>query len=127
MKPTVAWSVGFLALAAIVTTIASFGLPDFRRPIQVPATGRTAPTSIEILSTGFVPELVTVPVHSSVCWKNADTKAHRPFSDTSTKYALDSGKDLKPLETWCFPFTQAGTWDYVDKLNSELKGKITVQ
>ena len=102
---------------------------------------------IEITSSGFSPETLTVSVGETVTFVNKDTEEHWPatdlhpthtvypesdikkcFDDSADKTLLfDSCRGLEQRETWGFTFTEKGNWDYHDHRDANLKGTIIVE
>ena len=119
-------------------------------------TGGIQENTIEITSSGFSPNEITINSGEDVTWVNRDTEEHWPASamhPTHTKYpgadyeaegsyagsqacvaegqpksgAFDPCKPLAPGETWTFTFDQIGSWAYHDHLVNGIYGKIIVQ
>ncbi|MDP2659636.1 MAG: cupredoxin family copper-binding protein [Dehalococcoidia bacterium] len=82
-----------------------------------------AVTDVTIQGFAFGPKTLTVPVGTTVRWTNQDSAAH---TASSTKGAFDSG-NLAQGQSFSFKFTQAGSYDYVCKIHSNMTGTITVQ
>ena len=82
-----------------------------------------ATNEVIIQSMAFIPATLTVPVGTTVRWKNKDTMAHTVTSDTG---AWDSGNiDINAV--FNFPFTAAGTYHYHCTYHPSMTGTIIVQ
>lgn len=102
---------------------------------------------VEMTSTGFVPETITVSAGETVTFVNRDAVKRWPATDihpTHTVYPgsdikncfggeaeissmFDSCRGLEPGETYRFTFTEVGTWDYHDHLNAGFGGTVVVR
>ncbi len=103
-------------------------------PPASPATGKT----IEIMSSKFSPDTLTIGVGETVTWINKDSVSHWPASAVHPTHAVypeaggcmgskfDACKALSPGESFSFTFNQKGTWGYHDHLNPTLTGTIIV-
>ena len=102
---------------------------------------------IEITSSEFAPETLTISKGETVTFINKDTEEHWPasamhpthtfypgsdiakcFDDETDKSTLfDSCSGLSEGESWSFTFNEVGSWGYHDHLNANLHGKIIVE
>lgn len=82
-----------------------------------------APNEVIIQSMAFIPATLTVPVGTTVRWKNKDNMAHTVTSDTG---AWDSG-NIAINAVFNFPFTAAGTYHYHCTYHPSMTGTIIVQ
>jgi len=98
--------------------------------------------TIEITSTEFKPNAVTIKKGGNVTWVNKDNNAHWPASarhPTHTVYPgsgiekcgsgekiFDACDGLSKDETFVFQFNEIGKWNYHDHLDSSLFGSVTV-
>ena len=82
-----------------------------------------APNEVIIQSMAFIPVTLTVPVGTTVRWKNKDNVAHTVTSDTG---AWDSG-NIPVNGVFNFPFTAAGTYTYHCTYHPMMTGTIIVQ
>lgn len=111
--------------------------------------------TIEITSSGFSPNELTINLGDTVTWINNDNIEHWPASamhpthkvypgvnyEESGSYegseacksegnpkdgSFDPCKKILLGESWSFTFNQKGTWFYHDHLNPKLFGKIIV-
>jgi plastocyanin len=88
-----------------------------------PAPARTAKTvAVDISKAGFVPSSVSVQVGDAVTWTNKDTANHQVVCGTCpfTSPVLAAG------QTFTFTFAKVGKFSYVDPLNKNKKGNVTV-
>jgi predicted lipoprotein with Yx(FWY)xxD motif len=82
---------------------------------------QAAPVKVAIKDFSFGAPL-TITVGTTVEWTNEDSMAH---TVTSSNGAFDSG-NLDQGAKYSFTFTQEGTYNYVCKYHSSMKGQITV-
>jgi hemoglobin len=90
----------------------------------VPPTATTRPitnANVDIRSFTFNPGTVTVPVGSTVTWRNADTVSH-----TATGTGFDTGA-LTNGQTGTAMFSTAGTISYMCRIHPNMRGTIIVQ
>ncbi len=89
------------------------------------------PKEITVSSAGFSPSTLTVPVGTSVVFKNTEESQHWPASDPHPAHTIvpgfDAKKGLKNGETYSYTFDKVGTFSFHDHLNPGFKGSITVQ
>jgi plastocyanin len=86
-----------------------------------PAASPAAPASVQIHDYAFAPKTLTVPVGTTVTWKNHDGDAH-----TVTGAGLKS-KSFGMDATYSYTFTKAGTFAYVCSLHPQMKGTVVVR
>jgi plastocyanin len=80
------------------------------------------PNSIEITSSSFRPNSMTVQVGTTVVWINHDTKDQ---AIAATNGEFDSGNIIVGGQ-YQYTFSQQGTFDYSSKTNPSMTGKIIV-
>jgi len=78
--------------------------------------------SVNIQNMAFSPSTLTVPVGTTVTWKNLDNVAHHVVSDTG---AFDSGV-LNNGQSFNFTFTKAGNYPYHCSIHPSMTGTIIV-
>lgn len=78
---------------------------------------------IVIQSMAFIPQTLTVPVNSTVKWKNLDGITHTVTSDNAS---WDSG-NIPAGSTFKFTFTAIGTFHYHCSIHPLMTGTIIVQ
>ena len=101
--------------------------------------------TIEITSSGFSPNALTIKQGDTVTWVNKDTNGHWPASamhPTREKYPgssitkcgtaeeskiFDACKNIDEGSSWSFTFNEKGTWTYNDHSNLKLFGKVIVE
>jgi len=108
------------ALLAAVILVAAAGHLDAAYPTPAPA---ASPYLIDISNNAFSPSSLTVPVGSTVTWKNDDPYAHTVTM--SGKGGFDSG-NLNSGKTFSNTFSKAGTYTYVCSIHPSMTGTITV-
>lgn len=81
-----------------------------------------SPVVVLIKDFAFVPSTLTIPVGTSVTWKNVDTASH---TATDAKGAFDSG-NLDTGKSFTFTFTKAGTYHYVCTYHQSMVATIIV-
>ncbi len=110
--------------------------------------GQPAPTggkTIEITSSGFDPDRLTINAGETVTFINKDTVLHWPATDPHPghnqypeyfeqpvpggcfKSKFDACRALSQGGTFSFKFNLTGTWTYHDHLNPRFNGTIIVQ
>jgi plastocyanin len=72
------------------------------------------------------PTKLEVPVGSAVTWVDADDDTTRTYQFVATDGSFDTGV-LGESDTYTFTFQKAGTYDFVEKNDPNLKGSVTVQ
>lgn len=85
----------------------------------------TNPGKNEVFIEGlaFNPPILTVPLNTTVTWRNRDGIEHTVTSDDEL---FDSGV-IRDNGTFSTTFTMAGTFNYYCSLHTEMTGKIIVQ
>jgi len=71
----------------------------------------------------FSPNLLTVPVGSTVRWVNQDDIPHNVVSDDKSF----KSKALDTDESFTYTFTKPGTYTYFCSIHPKMTGKIVVQ
>lgn len=104
-----------LAIAALVTAVAI-------TPRNTPALA-AATFDVDIEESAFTPATLTVPVGSTVTWRNKDTAAHTATSDRPGGF--DSGV-LTQGQSFSFTFDTTGTFNYVCDIHPSIEGAIVV-
>ncbi len=115
--------------------------PQQQAEISTPETGNI----VEITTSGFVPNEITIKAGESVTFINKEFLASWPASavhPTHTVYPgssiqkcgtveetniFDACKTLAKGESYIFTFNEKGSWSYHDHLNPSLRGKVTVE
>ncbi len=118
-----------ISLLFIVLTMTGFSLscqasvPAPAAP--TPSTSPTAPSQVEVTIEGFAynPVQITVPVGTTVIWKNNDSAPHAVTADDGS---FDSGS-LSRGDTFSHTFKQAGTLGYYCKFHSSMTAKVVVE
>lgn len=82
----------------------------------------TATKTVNIRSTGFSPQTVTVAGGDSVLWKNLDTVSHQPVANNGS-FACTT---VAPTKSCTKPMNTPGTFGYRDALHPTLKGTVKV-
>jgi plastocyanin len=88
--------------------------------------GQPAPTratEVRVDNFTFSPEVVTVPVDSTITWTNKDDVPHVIASTNATFRS----KGLDTDDHYSFTFTQRGTYSYYCSIHPKMTGKIIVQ
>ncbi len=105
-----------------------------RGEVTSPPLPTTKEYTVEIISTGFVPNTLTIKVNDRVIFINKDTVPHWPASavhPTHCEYkgcgVFDARKGLAPNEPYSMVFDLAGNWKYHDHLDPGMTGTIVVQ
>ena len=98
-----------LAIAALVTAVAV-------TPRNPPALA-AATFDVDIEEFAFTPATLTVPVGSTVTWRNKDTAAHTATGDRPGGF--DSGV-LTQGQSFSFTFDTTGTFNYVSDIHPSI-------
>ncbi len=84
-----------------------------------------------VLSDGFSPKIITVPLGATVRWPNKSNGASWAASDPHPTHTLYPGFDAKrgfqTGEAFSFVFTKVGRWEYHDHLDPVKTGFIIVK
>jgi plastocyanin len=88
-----------------------------------PAADAAAPSevAVEIKDFAFTPQVLEIPVGTTVTWTNSDTTQHTATSSG----VFDSGV-LAQGATFSFTFDTPGTFDYICSLHPNMTGQIVV-
>jgi|SRR3989338_342351 len=101
-----------------------------------PSPGTQQPTTpekvtISYTDSGYSPANVTVPVNTTVVFKNNSSKniwvASAPHPTHTDYPEFDAKKAIAPGQTYEFTFTKTGTWRYHDHLAPNFFGSVTVE
>ncbi len=109
----------YAACAAIILVIAA---GHFAAADMTPAPA-ASPYVIDISNNAFSPSSLSVPVGSTVTWKNDDPYAHTVTM--SGKGGFDSG-NLNSGKTFSNTFSKPGTYTYICSIHPSMTGTITV-
>ena len=113
---------------------------DILNPTETETTITPKSYSIEITSSGFSPDTLTINSGDNVIWTNKDTysSSHWPASANHPTHSVypeeggcigsnfDACNGLNYGENYSFTFNEKGTWKYHDHLNPSETGTITV-
>ena len=106
--------IGLLVIAVLISGCTTTTTTRPAEPTQTPAptetpeTTITAPVSVDIKSSTFVPDIVEISKGTTVIWTNDDGVKH---TITSISGAFDSG-NINPGQTYSYTFNQAGPFEY---------------
>ncbi len=121
----VAWRTALAGTLALSTFLLSAALPAAQAESPTPpvTVAKVAGPQIRIENFQFNPTTVTVPVGTTVTWKNDDGTLHTVTSTTKvfTSAGLDGG------EVFSYTFTSPGTYTYFCKLHPHMTGTIVVK
>ncbi len=87
------------------------------------AAGQKTAFSVDIKDFVYVPGSITVPVGSTVMFKNSDSTPHTVTADD---LSFDS-KNLDQNQTWSHVFAKAGTYKYVCAYHAFMHGTVVVK
>lgn len=117
-----------VAVVLIVTGLSlASGTVQFCSAAGDEASGNdTAQVSIKLFR--FDPEILEVPVGTTVVWSNGDAIQHSVTNGTpgSPGSAFDSDFFTEG-QTWSYTFTEAGEYPYFCKRHNSMQGKIIVE
>ena len=102
-----------LAAAALVTGAVQAAEPAVANTVQVSITGYK-----------FDPQVLTVPVGTTVVWTNHDDVPH---TVTSTDKTFKSSGALDQGDSYSYTFTAAGTFNYYCTVHPFMTAKVIVQ
>lgn len=91
---------------------------------------KIADKTVQIKSSGFKPQNITIKVGESVTWVNQDSQDHTVNSSphpTHTDNPFLNVGLIRPGEEKSLAFDKAGTYKYHDHLNPSLFGSVTVK
>ena len=114
----------FLALAVLVSGIALvpyLGLSAERLDWQRYAAAYEV-ADVDIVDFAFVPDVIVVPLGTTVRWTNLGAVAHTVTSNTAL---FDSGV-LAPGATFQYTFTALGSYGYFCSLHPTMTGTVVV-
>lgn len=80
-------------------------------------------SEIKVDNFTFSPEVVTVPLNSTITWTNKDDVPHVIASTDG----VFRSKGLDTDDRYSFKFTRAGTYTYYCSIHPKMTGKIVVQ
>lgn len=101
-----------------------------------PATESAAPSAeeenvVQVSSSGFIPQNITIKAGESVTWVNEDRKDHQINSAVHPTHLLYPPLNtvglLKSDEKKSLSFPEAGAYKYHNHLNPSLTGSVTVE
>lgn len=98
--------------------------------------GPVATNAVSIETSSFSPPAITVKVGDTVTWTNKDKRTHNvtltgfdggaAMAGAATGDGFDSG-EIQVGDTFSQTFDKAGSYDYYDRYEPSLTGKITVK
>lgn len=80
---------------------------------------------VAIVNFKFVPTPASVPVGTTVTWRNDDSAPHTATSDSGSAIEFDSG-NLAEGDTYEHTFDEAGTFTYRCDIHQYMTAQITV-
>ncbi|HLC64512.1 MAG TPA: plastocyanin/azurin family copper-binding protein [Candidatus Nanoarchaeia archaeon] len=112
-------------LALLFAGCSYYGGEQAQQPVSQPISGST----IEVTSSGFSPNSITINSGDTVTWINKDSAPHWPASAMHPTHLLypetggcigskfDACGEIPPGGSWSFTFSQKGEWKYHDHIN----------
>lgn len=91
-------------------------------PTATPATGGN-----QVTISGFAFSALSVPMGTTVIWKNLDSVAHTATADAASAFQFDTGTINPGATSKGITFSQMGTFAYHCNFHSSMHGTITVQ
>jgi plastocyanin len=92
--------------------------------------GSEPAVTIEMNSSGFTPDKITIKRCVTVTFKNVGTEPHWPASNIHPTHLIypefDPKRGIPAGESWSFTFDKAGVWRMHDHLSPDLVGTVTV-
>ncbi len=149
-KVILAIVVSVLIISGVYFFVSVGNVTESGNSIKILGTGSSVTenqNTIEMTSKGFFPAIVTISAGEMVTFLNKDMEKHWPATDIHPTHTLYPGSDIKKCfdgtsdktklfdschgleqgESYIFTFNEAGTWEYHDHLNANLKGIIIVK
>ena len=84
---------------------------------------KASPAQVSVDNFSFGPDMLTVPVNSTVTWVNKDDVPHVIASNDG----LFKSKALDTDDKYSYTFSKAGTYSYYCSIHPKMLGKIVVQ
>ncbi|MEK6837097.1 MAG: cupredoxin domain-containing protein, partial [Nanoarchaeota archaeon] len=112
---------------------------------QQPAAAAENTNTVEITSTGFTPDALTIKAGETVVFVNNDALEHWPASAVHPTHTVYPGSDISKCgsaaaatifdackrldlgDSFNFVFNEKGSWKYHDHLNPSLRGTVVVE
>ncbi len=137
------WFIDTMKLYAILAVLAIFFLADCTSSYGPSTTTVTKQTpvmqaNVDITSSGFDAQTVTVLKGGTVTWTNRGSSTARVASavhPTHNAYPIGGGcvgstfdtcRNINPGESWSFTFSEVGSWKYHNHLNPSQTGTVNV-
>lgn len=115
----------------IVVTIA-LGMFLNSRTAKPPVTPQQDKQAIiRITPTGFVPQQLNVEPGTTVTWVNEDSKVHyiesNPYPEATEHPGLNSQQAINTGSTYSYTVSEPGEYNYHDRLNPQVNGRVVAQ
>jgi plastocyanin len=125
IKPNAVRSKYLWLVLPMFAVLAAVSGPRFAAADQSAAQPAPAATPfvIHMKNFAFVPDKVSIPVGTTVVWKNDDSVAHTAAA--TGKDGFDSG-NLDGGKSFSHTFKAAGTFHYVCAYHPDMRGTLTV-
>jgi plastocyanin len=133
MKTRLASPLLLVAVLAAAVGFTRCGGSNYSNPTGVPmgtptpAPGPTPSASGAGVISGFAFSALTVPVNTTVTWRNDDSVPHTATADSSSAFQFDTGNIAPGATSQGITFTMAGTFTYHCNVHSSMHGTIVVQ
>lgn len=89
----------------------------------VAASSNAATTQVKIDNYTFKPATISVPVGTTVVWKNLDDEPHT-VTEINKNF---NSKGMAMGDTWSYRFTKPGKYTYYCTVHPFMKGTVTVE
>jgi plastocyanin len=124
-------SLGLVSAATIAVCAMAVSCGDATNDSAAPFVGSstavgvvaTDPMAVALVDFAFVPEMLTVPVGSSIVWTNNDSVAH----SVRTNDGSFAEQAMKPGATATATFAKAGSYAYICGVHPFMTGTVVVQ
>jgi hypothetical protein len=93
-------------------------------PMSTPGSGGG---SDQVMISGFAFGALTVPVNTTVTWRNADSVVHTATSDAGSAFKFDTGNIAPGATSAGILFNQVGTFPYHCTVHPDMHATIVVQ
>jgi plastocyanin len=114
-------------LAVLLALGVLFPAASCNKSSTKPSGGTPDGGNTQVAISNFAYSSLTVPMGTTVTWKNNDSMAHTATSDTGSAFSFDTGSIASGATSSGITFTQAGTFAYHCTFHSGMHGSITVQ
>jgi plastocyanin len=112
-------------IASVVTPVIIATLLLFAGSTRVRASDQPSAANVAVKIDNFVfgPQVITVPVGTTVTWTNSDDIPHTAVSTDG----VFKSKVMDTDEKYSYTFTKAGTYSYYCSVHPKMTGQVVVK